>query len=686
MNRHFLQREQFVMCRYVMLLFLWVFLIPPAQAARIALVIGNADYDEKSTHLGLKKLRNPVFDAIDMAAMLKRLGYEVILKTDLRKKAMTAAIREFSRRLKQRSDVGVFYFSGHGFQYKNISYLLPLGADIQSHLDLDGEAIKADYILQHMEHAHQGVNVIIFDACRDSVPEHFLVQSKGMFDNNSLSAGLGSMTAPTGSLIAYATAPNKVSWGGLPGERNSIYTKHLLEVLRQKADLTVTDLFVEVRNRVMQDTKDAPVQQVPWETTSLTQQFCFGPCRQTAPVDVSKLLRQCHRYFKANYLTTGPAGTAFECYQEVLQKDKGNAEALAGLDKMVAKYVNWAKRALDRGQKTKARRYLTALRKINPESPQLAVLEARLSPSTSNVRAVTVVQSLPSNVLQSWQGHNKGLCLDCLAFSPDGKILASASFDGTINLWAVGTGKLLHSLTGHQDTVHAIAFSPDGKWLVSGGKDNTLKLWEVSSGNLLQTLTGHQDWVLSVAFSPEGRWLASSSYQEIKLWDANKGQLWGTMTGPSGWVLSVAFSPKGRWLALGSDDNTLGLWEVGKGKQLLSLTGHNALVRSVAFSAKGRWLASGSADHSVKLWDVNRAKLLRTLTGHQDWVRSVAFSAQGRWLVSGSRDKTIKLWKVSNGQLLRTLTGHEEDVYSVALSADGVLASGDRKGVIKLWR
>ncbi|HEC84135.1 MAG: hypothetical protein DRR08_30070 [Candidatus Parabeggiatoa sp. nov. 2] len=676
------------MCRYIMLLFLLVFLIP-AQAARIALVIGNADYDEKSTHLGLKKLRNPVFDARDMAAMLESLGYQVILKTDLRKKAMKAAIRDFSRRLKQRSDVvGVFYFSGHGFQYKNISYLLPLGADIQSNLDLDEEAIKADYVLRQMEQAHQGVNVMIFDACRDSVPEHFFVQTKGLFDN-SLSVGLGSMKAPTGSLIAYATAPNKLSWGGLPGERNSIYTKHLLEVLRQKADLTVTDLFIEVRNRVMQDTKDAPVQQVPWETTSLTQQFCFGPCRQVAApsrVDVSKLLRQCDRYFKANYFTTGPAGTAFECYQEVLQKDKANAEALAGLDKMAAKYANWAKRALDRGQKAKARRYLTALRKINPESPQLAVLEARLSPSTSNVRAVTVVQSLPSKVLQSWQGHGNGVCLGCLAFSPDGKILASASFDGTIKLWVVGTGKLLRRLTGHQDTVHAIAFSPDGQWLVSGGKDKRLKLWEVSSGKTLRTLTGHQDWVLSVAFSPEGRWLASSSYQEIKLWDANKGQLWGTMTGPSGWVLSVAFSPKGRWLALGSDDNSVGLWEIGKGKQLLNLMGHNSLVRSVAFSAEGRWLASGSADHSVKLWDVNRAKLLRTLTGHQDWVRSVAFSAEGRWLASGSRDKTIKLWKVSNGQLLRTLTGHEDDVYSVALSADGVLASGDRKGVIKLWR
>jgi uncharacterized caspase-like protein len=121
------------------------------QTARIALVIGNGDYDKNFNKLQLKKLRNPVNDATDMAKVLEHLGFQVILKTNVRKKtAMKKAVRDFTQRLGQE-DVGMFYFSGHGFQHKNINYLVPLRADIHNDIDIEGEALPAKYVLNQME-------------------------------------------------------------------------------------------------------------------------------------------------------------------------------------------------------------------------------------------------------------------------------------------------------------------------------------------------------------------------------------------------------------------------------------------------------------------------------------------------------------------------------------------------------
>jgi len=177
-------------------------------------------------------------------------------------------------------------------------------------------------------------------------------------------------------LIAYATAPNKVSWGGLAHERNSVYTKYLLKALRENAHLRITDLFMAVRKRVIAETKTAQELQVPWELNSLTQGFCFGQCGRKG---VSSLLQQCKNYLQANYLTVSPTGnTAFSCYQQVLQQDSGNRQALIGLNEIAAKYVGFTERALNRGNRHKAQQYLARLRKVNAEHPKLASLEDQL--------------------------------------------------------------------------------------------------------------------------------------------------------------------------------------------------------------------------------------------------------------------------------------------------------------------
>ncbi|MDX2217003.1 MAG: TIR domain-containing protein [Oculatellaceae cyanobacterium bins.114] len=287
-------------------------------------------------------------------------------------------------------------------------------------------------------------------------------------------------------------------------------------------------------------------------------------------------------------------------------------------------------------------------------------------------------------LLNTLEGQHNAV--NSISFSPDGKTIASGRGDNTIELWDVATGKLLNTLEGHQNIVRSISFSPDGKTLASGSDGTTIKLWDVATGKLLNTLEGHQDRVWGISFSPDGKTLASGSHdQTIKLWDVATGKLLNTLEGHQALVFSISFSPDSKTLASGSGDNTIKLWDVATGKLLNTLEGHQAQVMSIRFSPDGKTIASGSYDQTIKLWDVATGKLLNTLEGHQAPVFSISFSPDGKTLTSGSSDKTIKLWSVTDTPL-HTLSGHQNAVYAVSFSSDGkTLASGSDDQTIKLW-
>ncbi|MBE8965610.1 pentapeptide repeat-containing protein [Nostocales cyanobacterium LEGE 12452] len=274
-----------------------------------------------------------------------------------------------------------------------------------------------------------------------------------------------------------------------------------------------------------------------------------------------------------------------------------------------------------------------------------------------------------------------------VAFSPDGHIFASGGDDQKVKLWDTNTGQCLANLQGHSGGIWSIAFSPDGQLLASSSEDHTVKLWDTSSDQCLKTLQGHSNRVTSVTFSTQGTMLASGSDdQTVKLWDTNSGQCLKTMQVDNSGSKSVAFSPDCQTLASGCHNQIVRLFDVSTGQCLQTLYGHTDCVNSVAFSYDGRTLASSSDDQTVKLWDASTGRCLTTLHGHNSRVWSVAFSPEGKTLVSGSDDQTVKLWDVSIGQCLKTFQGYCNGIWSVAFSPQGTtLASGSNDQTVRLW-
>lgn len=350
------------------LIFLITAIAAPVQASRIALVIGNANYKDVP-------LRNPTNDADDMKKILSQLGFEVILAKNANRRTMITAIQHFGTR-RHHADVGLFFYAGHGLQVKGRNYLVPVDANIKSEADIEHETVDAARVLAEMERANNGINIVILDACRNNP------YKRGFRD---LTRGLARLNAPTGTFIAYATAPGDVADDGKG--RNSPFTKNLLWALKTIPHLEIEQLFKKAARKMIEKQK-TDKSQVPWRHSSLIYDFCFAAC---PGVDVSQQLRQCEKHYQANRLTTGKGGTAFVCYKDVLTKDPNNVEAKAGLKKIEERYVAWINRALKRRQRYKAKRYLPRLCQVNPKSPHLPKIKKRLQTACPKLTRTAIV-------------------------------------------------------------------------------------------------------------------------------------------------------------------------------------------------------------------------------------------------------------------------------------------------------
>ena len=278
--------------------------------------------------------------------------------------------------------------------------------------------------------------------------------------------------------------------------------------------------------------------------------------------------------------------------------------------------------------------------------------------------------------------------LTSLAYTADGRTLATASNDATVKLWDVATRTVRATLRGHTAPVEAVALSPDGQTLASAGWDRTVRLWDVATGRLKKTLEGHASTVFAVAFAPDGQTLASgSSDKSVKLWDLASGKQRTTLEGHQGAVRCVLFSPDGKLLGSGGADGTVAIWDTATGKRLRQMPDHNGWIYRLAFSPDGGTVAAGSGDGVVSLWDVAAGAPQQRLSGHTKRITGLSFAGGGQRLVSSSMDGSVRFWDPASGKELQRFSGEPlAEVAAVGTSPDGKsLAIGNWDGSLVLW-
>lgn len=269
-----------------------------------------------------------------------------------------------------------------------------------------------------------------------------------------------------------------------------------------------------------------------------------------------------------------------------------------------------------------------------------------------------------------------------VAFSPDARFvlagIVTESFDGQARLWDASTGRLIRSFDGHTSEVRSVAFSPDGRIVLTGSWDKTVRLWDASTGQPIRSFEGQPDLVWSVAFSPDGRFVLAGIGDSARLWNASTGELTRTFEGRTSTITSVTFSPDGRYLLTGSFDKTARLWDLTTGQQVRSFEGQTDGVSSVAFSLDSRFVLTGGSK-TARLWEATTGKPIRSFKGQsrvveagQDALSPAIFSPDGGFVLTGSRLGGAQLWDASTGQPIRSFEPEGKwGETSVAFSPDG---------------
>jgi WD40 repeat protein len=335
------------------------------------------------------------------------------------------------------------------------------------------------------------------------------------------------------------------------------------------------------------------------------------------------------------------------------------------------------------------------------KAPEKGISAVTFSPDGKTLAAgdhtgtVHLVAPADGKEARRWAAHPRGAReaayfrgVNALAWSPGGKVFASAGDDGLIALWDFQTGKKIRTLHGHRSAVYAVAFSSDGRRLASGSLDQSVRLWDLSTGREGPAFGGHQDLVTCVAFAPDGQALASGGLDgTIRLWDPARAEQRWLLQAHRNEVEAVAFSPDGKLLASSDPSWEVRLWEAATGKGFQSLAGHGGHV--IAFHPEGRVLASARADGTVPVWDTATGKERLCLTPKAGPAGGafIAFSPDGKLLACGGR-KVIHLWDWAAGREVRRLLAEPKEGFeSMAFAPDGhTLVSGGDEGTVRQWR
>jgi len=329
--------------------------------------------------------------------------------------------------------------------------------------------------------------------------------------------------------------------------------------------------------------------------------------------------------------------------------------------------------------------------KVPAETFDLFLQVVNLPEIEINLRLIRAIRrNLPAGY--KWEGVNEEFKREVARVE---KYIISGRGGGDIIMWDLdlisGKGLVskdcIKSLTDHIGLVGSIVVRKDHHQIISGSYDRTIKIWEIVTGKCVKTLIGHTGWVMSTVMTGDQQKIISGSQDgTIKIWDIASGECDKTIVGHTGWVMSMIITEDQQQIISGSQDETIKIWNIASGECVKTLTGHSGRVTSIVITGDQQQIVSGSSDRTIKIWNVASGECVKTLTGHSRRVTSIVMMGDQQKIISGSRDGTIKIWNVASGECVKTLPAYRSGVTSMVITGDQQqIVSANQFGNLKIW-